>query len=64
MTKIATTSVSKAGKHVGWKVYLDGLKYPKKPQNLYEGTTESEAIRQAFLDAGKDPVEVLNIITV
>ena len=62
MTKIATTRIGRNKEWVGWKVYLDGKKYPTKPLNIYVGMTEEQAIRQAFLDAGHDPIEIVSML--
>lgn len=46
----------------GFKVYLDGVKYPKKPADFYPVASEKEAVIQAVKDAGLDPDEVQDII--
>lgn len=47
---------------LGWKVYIDGVKYPKKPFNCYITKTEKGAVKTACEDAGIDPAEVKDII--
>jgi hypothetical protein len=32
----------------GWKVYVDGEKFPKKPVDFYQGITEEQAITKAL----------------
>jgi hypothetical protein len=32
----------------GWKVYVDGEKFPKKPVDFYVGVTEEQAIKKAL----------------
>lgn len=59
---IATTMITKNGVFVGWKVYIDGKKYPKKPVNLYKGILEDAAIRLAFQEAGLNPDTVKDLI--
>lgn len=62
MTKIATTTISCGGEILGWKVYLDGKKYPKKPRERYACFSELTAIRRAFQDAGKDSAELVDLV--
>lgn len=56
--EIKTTRVPKKG----FKVYLDGEKYPKKPLDCYPVNTEREAVIRAYGDAGLDHSEILDII--
>jgi hypothetical protein len=43
------TSAVYGGEHVrGWKVYVDGEKFPKKPMDFYQGMTEEQAITKAL----------------
>ncbi|MDD5615005.1 MAG: hypothetical protein PHH85_02250 [Candidatus Methanoperedens sp.] len=60
-TKISTTAVSRKKVFRGWKVYLNGVKYPKKPVELYECVSEKEAVEQAFKEAGLDTNELKDI---
>ena len=60
-TKISTVSVTRKKVHRGWKVYLNGKKYPGKPVELYEGVSEREAVEKAFKEAGLDPKELEGI---
>lgn len=62
MIKIQTTRITIRGEFVGWKVYLDGEKYPKKPINHYSFASEKLSVIRAFEDAGLDPTEVQDII--
>lgn len=47
-TKIVAKEVTKNKQHKGWKVYIDGSKFPKKPVDFYTGLTESEAMAKAM----------------
>jgi hypothetical protein len=49
--KIETTEVTKKSVHLGWKVYIDGEKFPKKPRDFYDVTLEQTAIMFAIQDA-------------
>jgi hypothetical protein len=48
--KIVTKEVMKTKnkKLKGWKVYVDGEKFPKKPMDFYQGMTEEQAIMKAL----------------
>jgi len=48
--KIVTTSIEKYNELIGWKVYLNGEKFPKKPLVYYHILEEKEAIKQAMED--------------
>lgn len=60
-TTVETTMVVRGNVFVGWRVYLDGTKYPKPPMILYGPIPEDEAIRLAFVEAGLDPDTAGNI---
>lgn len=44
--------VTKNGKHIGWKVYIDGRKFPRKPEDYYYLTSEDLSISAALREAG------------
>jgi len=46
--KIVTKEVTKNKEHKGWKVYIDGSKFPKKPVDFYLGMTEEQAVKKAI----------------
>jgi len=46
--RIVTKEVTKSKEHKGWKVYIDGSKFPKKPMDYYAGMTEEQAITKAL----------------
>ncbi len=46
--KIVTKEVTKSKEHKGWKVYIDGSKFPKKPVDFYTGMTEEQAVKKAM----------------
>lgn len=46
--KIETTEEKKKGNHLGWKVYIDGKKFPKKPYNFYGDKRECDAVMEAL----------------
>ncbi len=48
--KIKTTPVAKDGFHLGWKVYIEGEKFPKKPQDFYGVIAEETAVKRAWND--------------
>jgi hypothetical protein len=48
--KIETKAVTKDKVHLGWKVYIDGDKFPKKPQDFYRVIAEESAITRALRD--------------
>lgn len=50
--QIRTNMIHKAGKFLGWKVYLNGKKYPPKPRDYYENMLEERAISLAHKTAG------------
>jgi hypothetical protein len=50
--KIATKEITKKGEHRGWKVYIDGRKFPGKPEDYYCLTSEELAISAALREAG------------
>lgn len=50
MSKIETKTVIKDKVRLGWKVYIDGAKYPKKPQDFYRVIAEESAIARAMRD--------------
>lgn len=47
---IETKAVIKYKIHLGWKVYIDGAKYPKKPHDFYGVIAEESAIARAMRD--------------
>ncbi len=49
--KIVTKKVEKKGVHRGWKVYINGEKWPKKPKDFYDFLTEEFAIGVAINEA-------------
>lgn len=51
--KIQTTAIRKNGDIAGYKVYLDGRKYPRKPVEFYE-FPEATAIKKAIEDHRRD----------
>ena len=59
---VLTTMVTQHGMFVGWKVYINGRKYPRKPTKMYAGVLEDMAIRTALMDAGFNPDIVKDII--
>jgi len=52
--RIITKEVTKKKEHKGWKVYIDGSKFPKKPVDFYTGMTEEQAVKKALEFAGKE----------
>lgn len=57
-TKIVAKEVTKNKQHKGWKVYIDGSKFPKKPVDFYTGVTEGEAMATAAEEWRKlQPIE-------
>jgi len=50
--KIVTKEVTRKGEHLGWKVYIDGEKFPKKPKDFYDFSHEETAIKFALQEAG------------
>ncbi len=38
--KIVSKEVTRKGVHLGWKVYIDGEKWPKKPKDFYDFLAE------------------------
>ena len=52
-SKIVTKEVTKSKEHMGWKVYVSGEKFPKKPVDYYTGMTEEQAVKKALnIEAG------------
>lgn len=49
-TKIETRAVIKDLVHIGWKVYIEGHKFPKKPHDFYGVIAEESAIARALRD--------------
>jgi hypothetical protein len=47
-SRIRTKEVTKNKQHIGWKVYINGSKYPKKPVDFYKDVTEQQAIMKAM----------------
>ena len=47
--RIITKEVTKSKEHKGWKVYIAGEKFPKKPVDFYTGT-EGQAVMHALED--------------
>ena len=45
---IITKEVTKSKEHKGWKVYIDGSKFPRKPVDYYTGMTEEQAVKKAL----------------
>lgn len=45
--RVRTKEVTKSKEHKGWKVYIDGSKWPKKPVDYYTGMNEEQAIKKA-----------------
>jgi len=54
--KIESTEVKKKGVHLGWKVYIDGEKFPKKPKDYYDFKTEETAIGVAINEAKMEKI--------
>lgn len=50
MMKIDTLEVIESEQHLGWKVYINGEKFPKKPQNYYNVTLEESAKMRAIVE--------------
>lgn len=48
--KVVVKEVTKNKQHVGWKVYIGGEKFPKKPVDFYSGCTANEAQEKAIKD--------------
>jgi hypothetical protein len=47
--KIVTKEVTTKNKESnGYKVYIEGEKFPKKPMDFYKGITEEQAITEAL----------------
>ncbi len=49
--EIVTKEIKKKGVHYGWKVYIDGEKFPKKPKDFYDFLNEDTAIKIAIQEA-------------
>lgn len=45
---VRTKEVKLKGKRVGWKVYINGRKFPMKPDDYFKNLTEEEAIMKAI----------------
>jgi hypothetical protein len=56
--KIVTKKVEKKGVHLGWKVYIDGEKFPKKPQDYYTFIKEDIAIGIAINEAKMEKLKL------
>ena len=54
---IKTKAVIKDKIHLGWKVYIAGEKYPKKPQDFYGVIAEEDAIKRALREYQKAGVK-------
>lgn len=50
--RIVTKAVTQNKLHKGWKVYIGGSKFPKKPVDFYTGMTEEQAIKKAREEFG------------
>ncbi len=50
---ISTKAILKQKRFVGWKVYIDGEKFPKKPRDYYDCLLEEEAVKKAYDDYRK-----------
>lgn len=61
-TLTTTTKITRRGKLLGWKVYINGKKYPGKPVVLYTDVDEAMAVRLAYKEAGLDPTVLKDIV--
>jgi len=55
--KTETKPVIKNKIHLGWKVYIEGEKFPKKPQDFYGVIAEEDAIKRALREYQKAGVK-------
>lgn len=55
---VVTTKVISKGIWRGWKVYIDGKKYPAKPLDFYAGVSEETAVDLALRSAGLTRTEL------
>ena len=60
--KIVTVLVTKETHPLGWKVYIDGKKFPEKPLDFYSGCSELTAVELAYRSAGLDNAELKDIV--
>lgn len=52
---IQTSAIKNNGLFVGWKVYINGNKFPRKPEEYYKiPMGESEAVMKAMDDCRKE----------
>ena len=60
--RIEAVEVTQHGLLVGFKVYIDGKKYPVKPVKMYTFETADLAINAARMDAGLNPDTVKDVV--